>query len=146
MADKTTTPAEGVSHAFNLIFPMKTPEDLPALAALIPVVFADAVGAADTIGTLHDARFVALDDMTLGFFSTYDGDFDTYVMDFTKHLGLVFDAIFEHVADAPPTPCQKNTEPFLAWVAAHNLPVVHGFYSAYPDLSVQDIKMLEATA
>jgi hypothetical protein len=31
-------------------------------------------------------------------------------------------------------------------VAAHNLPVVHGFYSAYPDLSVQDIKMLEATA
>ena len=146
MSEQTTTAAVGVSHAFNLIIPMKTPEDLPALAALIPMVFGDAIRAADTIGTLHDARFVGLDGMTLGFFTTYDGEFDTYVMDFTKHLGLVFDAIFEHVVDAPPTPCQKNTEPFLKWVADHNLPVVHGFYSAYPDLSVQDIKMLEATA
>jgi hypothetical protein len=146
VADKTATTTGGVSQAFNLTLPMKTPDDLPALAGLIPVVFSDAVRSADTIGTLHNARFVAIDDMTLAFFTVYDGDFETYVNDFTKYLGVVFDAIFEHVAGAPPTPVQKNTESFLAWVAAHNLPVVHGFYSAYPDLSVQDIKMLEATA
>ncbi|MGD9890773.1 MAG: hypothetical protein AB7U18_05705 [Dehalococcoidia bacterium] len=99
---------------------------------------------ADAIGTLHDARFVQLNDNTVGLFTTYDGDLDTYVMDFTKHLGDVFDLLLPHTIDSPPLPVEKNVQAFIDWVRVHDLPSVSGVYSAYPTLSVQDIRALAA--
>ncbi len=105
------------------------------LPALLPQMF----DAADAIGTLHFARFVVLGETTLAFVSEYDGDFRDYVMDFTKHLGQIFDFIFMHVVDPPPTPVAKNAEALIDWVRIHNVEPV-AFYSAYPALGVQDIK------
>jgi hypothetical protein len=111
------------------------------LPSLLPMMF----DAADAIGTLHFARFVALGETTLAFISEYDGDFREYIMDFTKFLGPVFDTVFAHVVDPPPTPVAKNAEALIEWVKSHN-PEPLAFYSAYPFQRVQDIKSLAARA
>ena len=103
---------------------------LLALLVLVFILF--------TIGTLHFARFVVLGETTLAFVSEYDGDLRDYIMDFTRHLGPVFDAVFARVVDPPPTPVAKNADALLEWVKAHNLEPL-AFYSAYPSLRVQDI-------
>jgi hypothetical protein len=128
-----------VQAPFFLLFPIKSPADMEALALTLPPLLPQLFDAADAIGTLHFARFVVLGPTTLAFISEYDGDFRDYVMDFTKFLGPVFDTIFARVADPPPTPVAKNAEALIAWVQAHNLDPL-AFYSAYPSLSVQDIK------
>ena len=52
------------------------------LRALLKVLGGNFQGA-DKVGTLHDMRFVFLDDDTkLLFATTYDGDWDTYIDDF----------------------------------------------------------------
>ena len=43
----------------------------------------------------------------------------------------------------PPTPVAKNAHAFYEWALANNYPPI-GFYSAYPGLSVQDIRALLA--
>src|SRR5690606_1522243 len=63
---------------------------------------------ADAIGTLHEARFVQIDDDTVMLLTTYDGDFDTYIDDFTKHLSEVFNMLLPNVVDPPPLPVEKN--------------------------------------
>jgi hypothetical protein len=128
-----------VQSPFFLIFPIKSPADMQTLALTLPPLFPMMFDAADTIGTLHFARFVALGETTLAFVSEYDGELDDYIMDFTKHLGPVFDTVFAHVVDPPPTPVAKNAEALIEWVKAHN-PEPLAFYCAYPSLSVQDIK------
>lgn len=99
---------------------------------------------ADAIGTLHEARFVQIDDETVLLLTTYDGDFDTYIDDFTKHLSEVFNMLLPNVVDPPPLPVEKNPREFAAWVRARDLPVMSSYYSAYPDLTVQDILALRA--
>jgi hypothetical protein len=89
-------------------------------------------------------RFVLLDDRTLGLFTIYDGDFETYISDFLKYVGPLFDILVSHAEDPTPQPVQKNPQEFIAWSKAHDLPSVRGVFSAYPDLSVQDIKALAA--
>lgn len=109
----------------------------PALAAKLKK-------GADTIGTLHEARFVRLDDETLAVFTTYDGDFDTYIYDFTKHLSEVFNFLLANVVDPPPLPVEKNPKAFGDYVRARDLSTI-AYYSAYPKLSVQDIRALATT-
>jgi hypothetical protein len=101
----------------------------------------DLVASADSIGTLHSMRWVVLGEATLGLFTIYDGDFEAYVQDFLRYVGPLFDLLVGHTEDPPPMPVQKNPQEFVAWSRAHDLPSVHGVYSAYPDLSVQDISL-----
>ena len=49
----------------------------------------------DKVGTPHFAQFVPLEDNQIGFFTVYDGTFDTYIADFTKNIGEVFDLIIQ---------------------------------------------------
>jgi hypothetical protein len=134
-----------VQSPFFLIFPIKSPADMQTLALTLPSLFPMMFDAADTIGTLHFARFVLLGETTLAFVSEYDGDFRDYIMDFTKFLGPVFDTVFAHVVNPPPTPVAKNAEALIEWVKSHN-PEPIAFYSAYPFLTVQDIKARAAEA
>ena len=134
-----------VQSPFFLIFPIKSPADMQTLALTLPSLLPMMFDAADAIGTLHFARFVLLGETTLAFVSEYDGDFRDYIMDFTKFLGPVFDTVFAHVVNPPPTPVAKNAEALIEWVKAHNLDPL-AFYSAYPSLRVQDIKASAAVA
>jgi hypothetical protein len=138
-----TSTSSQVQNALNLVMTMK-PGATSGVSQAGPAIMTKIRSGADAIGTLHDARFVELNDHTVGLFTTYDGDLDTYVMDFTKHLGDVFDILLPHTIDPPPLPVEKNTQAFIDWVRAHDLPSVSGVYSAYPTLSVQDIRALAA--
>jgi hypothetical protein len=66
----------------------------------------------DTVGTPHFAQFVPLEDHQIGFFTVYDGTFDTYIADFTKNIGPIFDlasitasATFGHSASPDNVTC-----------------------------------------
>ena len=95
----------------------------------------------DKVGTPHFAQFVPLEDNQIGFFTVYDGTFDTYIADFTKNIGQVFDLIFKFTKGPPPSPCRKHLQEFIDFAAGANRAPI-GFYSAYPGLSVQDIHAL----
>ncbi len=79
----------------------------------------------------------------LGFFTIFDGDFAKYIQDFAEKTSFAFDAVFPHVVGGPPTPVAKNAQAFYQWALENNYPAI-GFYSAYPGLSVQDIRALLA--
>src|SRR5271170_7089053 len=97
----------------------------------------------DKVGTPHFAQFVALEDNQIGFFTVYDGTFDTYIADFTKNIGEVFDLLFKFTTGAPPSPCRKYLQEFIDFAAGANRTPI-GFYEAYPGLSVQDVHALIA--
>ena len=99
--------------------------------------------ASDSIGTLHVAHFVPFEHNHIGFFTIFDGDMEKYFQDFADKTSFVFDALFPHVVGAPPTPVAKNAKAFYQWGLENNYPPI-GFYSAYPGLSVQDIRALLA--
>ena len=99
--------------------------------------------AADSIGTLHLAHFVPFENNHLGFFTVYDGSVEQYFQDFAEKTSFTFDALFPTVIGAPPTPVAKNAQAFLQWGLENNYPAI-GFYSAYPGLSVLDIRALLA--
>jgi hypothetical protein len=94
-----------------------------------------------TVGTPHFAQFVPLGNLQVGFFTVYDGSFDTYIADFTKYIGPVFDLVFKFTKDPPPSPCRKYVQEFIDFGKRINLEPI-GFYQAYPGLSVQDIHAL----
>jgi hypothetical protein len=97
----------------------------------------------DKVGTPHFAQFVALEDQQIGFFTVYDGTFDTYIADFTKNIGQVFDLLFKFTKGAPPSPVRKHLQEFIDFAAGANRAPI-GFYEAYPGLSVQDVHALIA--
>jgi hypothetical protein len=86
---------------------------------------------------------VPLEDNQIGFFTVYDGSFDTYIADFTKNIGEVFDLIFKFTKNPPPSPCRKHLQEFIDFAAAASRAPI-GFYQAYPGLTVQDIHALVA--
>jgi hypothetical protein len=129
---------------FLVILPLKSRMGAVALEqGVFRVAGPILVNGSDTIGTLHFAHFVPLEDNKLGFFTVYDGPFDKYIQDFAEKLGPVFDLLFKFVIDPPPTPTAKNAEALTTWVAAHDLPPI-GLYNAYPGLRVQDVNALLA--
>jgi hypothetical protein len=97
----------------------------------------------DKVGTPHFAQFVALEGNQIGFFTVYDGTFDTYIADFTKNIGEVFDLLFKFTKGAPPSPVRKHLQEFIDFAAGANRAPI-GFYEAYPGLSVQDVHALIA--
>ena len=103
----------------------------------------DAYEASNSLGTLHFSDWVPFEKNHLGFFTIFDGDFAKYIQDFAEKTSFVFDAVFPHVDGAPPTPVAKNAQAFYEWALEANHPPI-GFYSAYPGLSVQDVRALLA--
>ena len=99
--------------------------------------------ALDSVGTVHFSDWVPFENIHMGFFTIYDGDFEPYVQDFADKSTVVFDTVFPHVIGAPPTSVAKNAQAFYQWALKENNPPI-GFYSAYPGLSVQDIRALLA--
>lgn len=132
------------SH-FTLAFPLKAQTDTQALsdqfAPLMPALFQ----AADTIGTVHYARFTVLSERTLLFLGDFDGEFGPLMTDLAKLAGPVFDTVFKHVEGPPPTPVADHAEAFVEWAAGHLLHPLN-VYSAYPEVTVREIKALAAAA
>src|SRR5271170_1941610 len=132
------------SH-FTLSFPLKTPADAKAIAEELPALMPGLFEVEDAISTIHYSRFTVLSDKTFLFLGDFDGEFSQLMADLASHAGPVFDAIFQHVQNPPPTPVVDNVEAFVEWTAEHLLHPLTVF-TAYPDATVKEIKALAAAA
>jgi len=130
---------------FTLSFPLKSPADAKAVAEDLPPLMPGLFQAEETIGTIHYSRFTVLSEKTLLFLGDFDGDFTELMADLAKRAGPVFDAIFEHVDSPSPTPVANNVDAFVEWAAEHLLHAVN-LYTAYPDVTVKEIKAMAAAA
>lgn len=130
---------------FTLNFPLKQPSDTKVLTDRLSSMAPTLFKAADLIETIHYSRFTLLSERTLLFLGDFDGEFGPLMSGLAKSAGPVFDAIFKHVDDPPPTPVADNVDAFVEWTAGH---LVHplSLYTAYPDVSVKEIKALASAA
>jgi hypothetical protein len=133
----------GELHPFLVIIPSKSWLAFQEIQLLLRLRASGITNDLDSVGTPHFAQFVPLEDRQVGFFTVYDGNFDTYIADFTKNIGQVFDLLFKFTKGAPPSPCRKHLQEFIDFAAGANRTPI-GFYQAYPGLSVQDIHALIA--
>ena len=95
------------------------------------------------VGTVHISHFVPFENNQIGFFTIFDGSFEKYIQDFADKTSFTFNALFPNVIGGAPTPVEKNVPAFMQWARENNYPPI-GFYSAYPGLSVLDIRALLA--
>jgi hypothetical protein len=133
----------GVLNPFLVILPIKSALAFTEIKLLLRARGRGTTHDLDKVGTPHFAQFVPLEDHQVGFFTVYDGSFDTYIADFTKNIGEVFDLIFKFCINPPPSPCRKHLQEFIDFAAGANRTPI-GFYQAYPGLGVQDIHALIA--
>jgi hypothetical protein len=129
----------------TLAFPLKSPADAKALAEQLPPMMPELFRAADTIGRIHYSRFTILSEKTLLFVADFDGEFGQLMAGLGKDAGPVFDAIFQHVDNPPPGPVASNAEAFVEWTASHLVHAVN-LYTAYPDVTAEEIKALASAA
>jgi hypothetical protein len=95
------------------------------------------------IQTIHFARWVALPDRRLLFFSNYDGSWEAYLGEFIDKASLGLTMIWTNTIWYPKTRLllfkgAKDEEAFKTWTRANQVPT-QVWYSAYPTLSVGDV-------
>ena len=93
----------------------------------------------DKVGTVHDMRFVFLDNDTKLLFATaYDGDWDPYIDDFATKIPDELDIIFSAFEGWPGIRSPKVKD----WIVKHQIPA-EGWYVAHPDLTVAETARLK---
>ena len=100
------------------------------------------VQAPDRVGTVHDMRYVFLDnDTRILFATTYDGDWDPYVDDFATHIPDELDVVFSNCDGWPGvrSPAVKD------YIAKYQV-TARAWYVSSPNLTVKDTKRLEKIA
>jgi hypothetical protein len=130
---------------FTLSFPLRSPADAQAVAEQLSLLMPRLFQVEDAIGTIHYSRFTVLSEKTLLFLGDFDGEFGELMTELGKAAGPVFDAIFEHVDNPPPTPVAEHVDDFVEWTAEHLLTAVN-LYTAYPEVTVKQIKALASAA
>lgn len=140
-------------NPLTLVMKIKSPEDGMALDALLGKFLSlprdqNPIDVAlDKLAKVHFARFVFLENHTqLAVITSYDDSFEDYINDFVNVIGDIFNALLNHMADAPPLPVQNNRQAFLEYVRKNDLRCVGSFYSAYPTLGVKTILAQAAAA
>jgi hypothetical protein len=93
---------------------------------------------ADIVGTLHDMRFVFLDNDTKLLFATaYDGDWDAYIDDFATKIPNEMDLVFCNIEGWPGIRSPKVKD----WIVEHQISA-ESWYVANPDLTVAETRRL----
>lgn len=144
LADREELNAHAVSSAGRTGLKSGQVSELTVIAALKPdgadrlrklfsMLDGNFAGATE-IGTLHDMRFVFLDnDTKLLFATTYDGEWDPYIDDFATKIPELMDYIFGNV-DGWPGIHSPEVKDFIA-----NMQVpASGWYVAHPELTVAE--------
>jgi hypothetical protein len=93
----------------------------------------------DAVGTLHDMRFVFLDNDTKLLFATaYDGEWDAYIDDFVTKIPSAMDLLFCNIEGWPGihSPSVKD------FIAKHQV-AAEAWYVANPDLTVAETRRLK---
>ena len=93
---------------------------------------------ADMVGTVHDMRFVFLDNDTKLLFTTaYDGDWDPYIDDFATKIPDAMDLLFSNMEGWPGihNPAVRD------WIANNQI-TADAWYVANPNLTVAETRRL----
>ena len=94
----------------------------------------------DAVGTLHDMRFVFLDNDTKLLFATaYDGDFDPYIEDFAAKIPNAMDL---WLCNFEGYPGMRNPKAAADWIAAHQI-AAEAWYVNSPNLTAAETRRLE---
>lgn len=129
----------GVQQGLNLFLALNSPAQMPALLQVLEQMQPTVSRALASLHYVHFARFLpSRDGSTLMVITVFDGDLDSYLMDFVAVLGEVFTAILEFVRGAPRLPVNDYPQDFCAFVRANNLEQVQP-WAAYPSMSVLDV-------
>ena len=94
---------------------------------------------ADAVGTVHDMRFVFLDNDTKLLFATaYDGEWDAYIDDFVTKIPNALDLLFCDAVGWPGIRSPKAKD----WIVEHQISA-EAWYVASPNLTVAETRRLE---
>jgi hypothetical protein len=130
---------QGKVSEFTTIFPIK-PSGAKRLRAFLELLHPDLGNReVDKVGTVHDMRFLFLDnDTKLLFCTAYDGDWDTYIDDFGTKIPDIIDLQFGEVDGWPGVRSAK----FKDYLVKYQFPAFF-WYVASPNLTVAETKRLE---
>ena len=102
-------------------------------------LFGGNLAGADDVGTVHDMRFVFLDNDTRMLFATaYDGDWDAYIDDFATKIPNALDLLFCDAVGWPGIRSPKVKD----WIVEHQISA-EAWYVANPNLTVTEARRLE---
>lgn len=88
-----------------------------------------------SVGTIHDLRFVIIDnDTRLIFASTFDGTWDTYINDFATKIPEVLDVIFDCLEGWPGIK-DPTVKEYIKSIQHTSIM----WYASHPNLTVTDI-------
>jgi hypothetical protein len=125
---------DGQVSELTVIAPLKE-----GAGARLRAIFAGAGGrfaSTSKVGSVHDMRFVFLDnDTKLLFASTYDGDWDSYINDFATLIPDALDLVFSEVDGWPGTRSPQVKD----FIAKYQL-TASAWYVAIPDATVPMLK------
>jgi hypothetical protein len=96
--------------------------------------------AADAVGTVHDMRFVFVDNDTKLLFATaYDGDFDPYIADFAAKIPNAMDL---WLCNFEGYPGMRNPTAAADWIASHQI-AAEAWYVNSPNLTAAETRKAE---
>ena len=94
---------------------------------------------ASAVGTVHDMRFVFLDnDTKLLFCTAYDGEWDAYIDDFATKIPDALDLLFCDAVGWPGIRSPKVKD----WIVEHQI-AAEAWYVGSPNLTVAETRRLE---
>jgi hypothetical protein len=128
---------QGKVSELTLIVPL-APGGARRLRGLLRLLEGDFDGA-DRVGTVHDMRFVFLENDTKLLFATaYDGDWDAYIDDFAAKIPDYLDIISSAWEGWPGIRSAEAKD----YLASHQV-TAEGWYVANPDLTVAETRRLK---
>jgi hypothetical protein len=130
---------QGKVSELTAIFPIK-PAAAKRMRAFLELLHPDLGNQnVDLVGTVHDMRWVFLDnDTKILFASTYDGDWDPYIDDFGTKIPDILDLQFGEIEGWPGIRSPKIKD----FIVEHQIPA-YFWYVASPNLTVVETKRLE---
>ena len=120
-------------------FPIKGPASAKALPDELSPLMPDLAKVQDELGTVHFNRFMIVGDEKLLLLSDIDDEVDQHIEALVANAGPVFDAIFQHVDDAPGTRVADDPQRAIKWLKRHVRDPIDTYF-AYEDATVADIK------
>jgi hypothetical protein len=127
----------------HLVLPIKKPikENAKKLLQLTQAGAPLIEEALDKKKFVHSAYFMLVEDGThLSLMTIYDGDLEAYLEHFAMDVPL-FDEQLKYLKGAPPTPTREFPKEFVKYIKRYNRAPFGGyFYSAYPTVTVADVK------
>ena len=128
----------GKVSELTIVVPL-APGGAKRLRAFLQMIGGNLSSGASKVGTLHDMRFVFLDNDTKLLFATaYDGEWDAYIDDFVTKIPNAMDLIFCNIEGWPGihSPSVKD------FIARHQT-AAEAWYVASPNLTVAETRRLE---